>query len=287
VWRVSEIKETIPHKKRIIPTLDTLKIEFPDSIIPHNAGLFISRGKGSHPERTIDSTELIFVVKGTLDMFEENEEFHLKTGDILLLFPDKRHGGLCPYSPDTSFYWIHFSVRGTSGSLEIPQCVSLERPDRMKELFRAFLDQQESGGINIIQGTLLIMLMLDEILSFQARNKEFAGAELAAKALNYITVHAFEDISTSQISVVLKCNPDYLGRVFRCSTGKSVIAMIHELRIKKARQMLLDLGNNIDETAAECGFNETSYFRKVFKKLTGMSPAKYRKLYSAIHINTL
>ena len=267
--------------------MSTLKINFPDQIIPLNAGLFISRGKGGHRERTIDSTELIFVVRGTLDIFEEDREFHLKKNDTLLLFPGRRHGGLIPYAPDTSFYWIHFSVRQPSGGVEIPQTVSLERPDRMKELFRSFLNQQEQGESVSVQGTLFIMLMLNEIISSRPGNMSMPGAALAAKAMNYITLHAFEDISTSSIASELNCNPDYLGRVFRRANGKSIVDTIHELRIKKARQLLLESHSNIDETAEECGFNDISYFRKIFMKFTGVSPSGFRKLHAGMHVNTL
>ena len=75
----------------------------------HNAGRFISRGHGRHPSRTIHSHELIYVLSGTLDMFEEDREFHLKKGERLLLFPERRHGGLSAYSPELSFFWMHFT----------------------------------------------------------------------------------------------------------------------------------------------------------------------------------
>ena len=52
-----------------------------------NGGKFISRGSGRHTTRTLDSMELIYVIGGTLDMFEEDVEFHLKTGDFLYLYP--------------------------------------------------------------------------------------------------------------------------------------------------------------------------------------------------------
>jgi len=281
------IKNTIPEKKRTIPILNALKIKFPDQIIPLNAGLFISHGHGSHTTRAIDSTELIFVVRGTLDMFEEDREFHLKTNDALILFPERRHGGLTPYAPDTSFYWLHFSVKPKHAGIEIPQTVSLERPEHMKELFRSFLNRQANGESGTAQGTLLIMLMLDEMISFRKRNETGQGTALASEAMSYVTSHAFEDISTSSVAAELNCNPDYLGRIFRKATGKNIVDTIHDLRIKKARQLLLDSHSNIDETAEECGFNDTSYFRKIFIKHTGISPSSYRKLHSGMHVNTL
>lgn len=281
------IKNTITQKKRTIPTLNTLKIKFPDQIIPLNAGLFISHGRGGHLTRVINSTELIFVAKGTLDMFEENKEFHLKANDALILFPGRKHGGLTPYTPETSFYWLHFNTNEAEKGSDIPQQVTLEKPDRMKELFRSFLNSQANGESGGTHGVLLIMQMLNEMISSQSVKASGEGAVLASKAISYITSHAFEDISTSSVAEKLNCNPDYLGRIFRKATGKSIVDMIHDLRIRKARQLLLDSNSNIDETAEECGFNDTSYFRKIFIKHTGISPSSYRKLHSGMHVNTL
>ena len=56
-----------------------------------NGGFFISRGKGEHPDRVIDSHELIFVTKGVLSIIEGNHRFDIKEGESLILWPHRRH----------------------------------------------------------------------------------------------------------------------------------------------------------------------------------------------------
>ena len=80
------------------------------SVAALNGGLFVSRGKGTHPTRVIDSHELIFVRSGILELFEEERRFRLGPGEALVLWPGRRHGGAAPYPPDLSFFWIHFNI---------------------------------------------------------------------------------------------------------------------------------------------------------------------------------
>ena len=77
-----------------------------------NGGRFVSRGRGRHQTRKIDSDELIFCVKGSLQMFEDEELYELKAGDYLILEHGRIHGGVRDYSGGLSFFWIHFRDRG-------------------------------------------------------------------------------------------------------------------------------------------------------------------------------
>jgi hypothetical protein len=53
-----------------------------------SCGLFISSGRGEHPDRILDNYELIVVKKGTLSLWEEDVRFDVPPGHALLLFPD-------------------------------------------------------------------------------------------------------------------------------------------------------------------------------------------------------
>src|ERR1700737_1510433 len=113
-----------------------------------NGGLFVSPAQGIHPERIIDSYELILVRTGTLVLGEETTVFALEQGDTLILWPGRVHRGVAPYASNTSFYWVHFYLvamvpdPADEGS-SIPQHCRLPEPLRLTELFLRFLDDQE------------------------------------------------------------------------------------------------------------------------------------------------
>ena len=71
------------------------------------AGKFISNGEWIHPNRIIDSNEIIFVTKGEVYINENGTEYHINPDEILILQPNLRHFGY-KVSTDTEFFWLHW-----------------------------------------------------------------------------------------------------------------------------------------------------------------------------------
>ncbi|MBN1807849.1 MAG: helix-turn-helix transcriptional regulator [Planctomycetes bacterium] len=256
-----------------------------------NAGLFVSRGFGIHPTRVIDSHELLYVHSGVLGIREEQHCFEVKSGQTLILFPDREHGGTLAYPRDLSFYWVHFRLaeaHDASPVLRLPQISTVARPDRLVELFRLFLDDQESGRGDSAVADGLVHLMLAEAAQPAPAfiDAPFPGAALASRADRYLREHFHEPIGTAHVARILHCNPDYLGRVYRKAYGRTITDSIHECRLRLARRLLMDSGLNINEIAWECGYDQPGYFRRVFGKHAGMSPRSYRRLHARVHYNT-
>jgi AraC-like DNA-binding protein len=262
-----------------------------------NAGLFVSRGQGTHATRTIDSHELIFVRSGVLGMFEEDRRFEVRAGEALHLWPGRRHGGTAPYPADLSFYWLHFRTAGRAarssgaGELVLPQHARAGRPDRLTELLRRFLDDQESGRLTPLSGALLVTLILEETSGAGSpaagAPASASGAEaLAARADEFILTHFHEPISAWDVAAKLGCNPDYLGRVYRRMRRATLTTAINRARLRHARRLLLDSSQNIDELASSSGFSEAGYFRRVFGRAEGVTPSAFRRSYARMHMNT-
>ena len=76
-------------------------------IVTQLAGKFIFAGEGRHITRVHDWDELIVVLQGELEMFEEDRKFSVRAGEWLLLRRGKKHGGLAPYPANLSFFWLH------------------------------------------------------------------------------------------------------------------------------------------------------------------------------------
>lgn len=267
-----------------------LQVNYGLSIQACNAGLFISTGQGKHPNRIINSYELIFVRSGVLGIQEENQAFQVRAGESLLLWPNRRHWGTMVHPPDLSFYWLHFYLKnGESGpaALDIPQHTLISRPEYLTELFRSFLNDQESGFTHHPGCDFLVALMLCEVTRNIPQSICTGNVSILANhAEVYIQTHFREPLSTSLIAVKLGCNPDYLGRVFQKTYGKTIIDRIHECRLHQAHLLLLDGTVNIEEIAWTCGYDDVRYFRQQFKRWKGMTPTTYRKLYTQVHINT-
>ena len=258
-----------------------------------NAGLFVSPAQGIHHGRVIDSYELILARTGTLVLSEEARVFALEQGDTLILWPGRFHRGVAPYAANTSFYWVYFFLRtdGQPPSVDgvvIPQHCRLPEPLRLTELFLRFLDDQERNRLEKDYAATLVKLMLLEI-GLQ-NSPHFSAASqsqnLATQAQTLITANFREALSTSLIARKLHCNPDYLGRVYRQTYGCNPTDGIHRARMKHAKNLLLLTSMDVNEIAVACGYEDSDYFRKVFRRFFDMQPRRFRTLHARQHLNS-
>jgi AraC-like DNA-binding protein len=232
------------------------------------------------------------VESGVLGIYEEDRTYELRAGETLILSAGLKHGGTLDYEKDLRFYWLHFRPAGADAAgkdIELPRRSALRRPERLVELFRRFLDDQEAGPVMPERADALVTLMLLETLLSApgggASNER--GESLAARAENIMLARFHESsFSASTLAAGLKCNPDYLNRVFRAARGKTVTDALQALRVKSVAKLLLDEKLNISEAALRSGFSDSAYMRRVFKKLRGMTPREHRNLHLRMHINT-
>lgn len=261
-----------------------------------NGGLFISRGIGTHPTRRLSSHELIYVVRGTLSLQEENTRFDVHEGESLLLFPGREHKGLTTFDSDLKFYWLHFDFvkdvaiiqsqqNNPSIQLDIPQHCKVKDRETILTLFRLFLYEQERGGNSL---ELFLLLLLQEVCRAWPDNVEpdGPGVALAYKARQLITTQFHLPLGATELAERLHCNADYLGRVFRLTFQMTLTDALHKQRVTAAEKLLLANTGNVADVARLTGFNDVAYFRRVFRKLLGITPAAYKKLYCREHINS-
>jgi len=84
-------------------------------------------------------------------------------------------------------------------------------------------------------------------------------------------------LSIKDISEHVHLSSSYLCTVFKTETGQTLNQYLTNYRIEKAKQMLSDPRNKINEVAASVGYSDCNYFGKTFKKVVGLSPSEYRE----------
>lgn len=108
--------------------------------------------------------------------------------------------------------------------------------------------------------------------------------ELVKKAKRYIHLHLNGDLKVMEVSRHLGVNPDYFSHLFRTETGIRYIDYVNHMRIESACELLRITNDKIYEIGERCGFENTNYFIKVFKKHTGQTPLDYKKSQESIKI---
>jgi len=72
-------------------------------------------------------------------------------------------------------------------------------------------------------------------------------------------------------------SPSYLSYLFKKNTGESYIKFFTGLRMKKAKELLLQTNLKVGEVGKQVGYANTSYFCMLFRDFYGMSPSQYRE----------
>lgn len=93
---------------------------------------------------------------------------------------------------------------------------------------------------------------------------------------DYIESHYMEDISLQDAAAQLHYSDAYFCRFFKQNFDKNFIMYLSEFRVEKAKELLSDVAVNIKDISQMVGFRDSSYFTKVFKRLTGVTPSEYR-----------
>ena len=101
--------------------------------------------------------------------------------------------------------------------------------------------------------------------------------DMIQKAVEYINQHITENISMDDICREIHISKYHFSRQFKKVTGFTVMDYVLKTRIVAAKNMLTDTAFPISEISSRCGFSSTSYFCRVFKEHTGLSPLQYRK----------
>lgn len=96
----------------------------------------------------------------------------------------------------------------------------------------------------------------------------------------YIKNNLSDDLSVNDIAKKMNISIYYLSHLFKQVTGISILEYRNELRLTKAKQMLIESRFSVNEIAIQCGFCNASYFAEVFSRSEKTSPSQFRKFHS-------
>lgn len=95
--------------------------------------------------------------------------------------------------------------------------------------------------------------------------------------LKYLNTEYANKITSSTIEKQFSCNFDYMNRVFKKLTQKTIFTYLNTVRIDHAKELISTTSLKLSEISINVGFNDEYYFSKVFKKYTGIPPAVYAR----------
>jgi AraC-like DNA-binding protein/ligand-binding sensor protein len=134
---------------------------------------------------------------------------------------------------------------------------------------------EDSRNIKELTDTLHVIMerLAGKIFSFQGIRHSSA----LRKAERYIWENYTRKISLQEIADASGLSAPYFSTIFKHEMGENLSNYLNRLRVEKAATMLVETNMTLSEIAAACGFEDQSWFSKIFKSFAGMSPGKYRE----------
>ena len=140
----------------------------------------------------------------------------------------------------------------------------------IKNRQRAFCDKVESRGI--------VFQLLSRFIK-QGQSKIEMEDNRIAKTVLYIRKHLNEAIELEKLAEISCLSKDHFIRLLKKELGTTPLQYINQKKIEKAQLLLITEELAVKEIAFQLAFDDYSYFNRLFKKTTGVTPQEYRRLY--------
>lgn len=118
---------------------------------------------------------------------------------------------------------------------------------------------------------------LQYVVSVFVPVRTYEAREEVGKAKEFIETHWQEPFSNAKVAKIVNLSSSNLHRVFKIDTGFTPREYYFEVKLNKIMEKLTDLNLSVSQVFSLCGVDYNSYYVRLFRKKTGMSPIQYRK----------
>lgn len=258
---------------------------------------------------------LCFMVEdGEGELVYEGKKYELRSGDVVFIDCRKAYShstGMNPNAGLWSLRWCHFYgpsmpaiyakycergglpvIRGADVSVDLARGADMGRRDDVScgadvSQYAAILtdiytlasssdyirDMRINGKLND-----LLTLLMESSWHREAHTNAPKKMEIS-RVKSFLDEHYEEKLSLESVASHFFIDKHYLARLFKEQYGVTLVTYLQQVRITHAKRMLRFTDKSIEEIGLECGIGELNYFSRVFKKLEGVSPSEFRRVW--------
>lgn len=252
--------------------------------------------------------ELIYVESGQATHLFQDISYEVRAGDIFIINPGEVHGyaiqdgqqiivtnclfdpGFIPtsllrelrLSDALDFFYVQpFLNKEARFHHKLNLRGSIEDVVRsgLKELHQELL-QARPGYQAVVQLRMTeLFILLSRYCTEEQRTKGgSASSELLVQRMcGYVERHYDQRITLSTLSELFHIGVRQLNRLFHRHKGSTVIEYVHRVRVEKAKRLLVDTDEKMNVVSEMVGYEDVAFFSKLFARVTGTTPGKYRE----------
>lgn len=247
--------------------------------------------KQSFSRHTHDCYAFGVITAGRLEFSYQNRNWQANPGDINLVVPGEAHDGHGARDVGWAYKILYIPV-------EVVQEINLELTGadilpyfRQGVISHSFLGKNlsvlhrtlaDDEGTILQKDSMLRQWLTSFIAAYSEQKIKLArvlNEERTVRLIKeFLHEHFADNVKLKDLAKVAGLSPYHLLRVFKAAVGIPPHLYQQQLRVGKAKQLLAD-GVSLAVTACETGFTDQSHFSRQFKKITGLTPALYQKMF--------
>lgn len=251
------------------------------------------------PYHDHDFTEFTYILSGKGRYIVNGVSYDVQAGDFIMCNPGVKHQNIITNAKEPTveifcgFTNFHFkNMPSNSITLKDNDYVlhtSAEIKQEINKHCYEMLAENEANKVgkyfmlkaHLMQILLLVVREVYEVhqdrvkgYNFESYNKSYA----VKRIINYLNENYEHKISLEQIAHNMYLSPVYISKIFKEETGESPINYLIQIRLEKARDILLTSDSrSIKNIANSVGYDDVYHFSKLFKKYYGVAPLYYKK----------
>lgn len=214
---------------------------------------------------------------------DKNSEVIAENGSILLYLPNKKGNFSIKREDSTHLMSVHFSgseCENLLSTITENSIVKISNQQSFKYLFEKLIDTYEkklNGYQTICSGYLLIIIqtVLNEYTS-QAKYNNTANIDSVSKVIEIMKNEYNQPINLPSYASICGVSESRFAHLFKEKTGFSPYNYQIMIRIEKAKELLTYTALSISQVSEQVGFDDCSYFCRIFKKYVKISPYQYK-----------
>ncbi|OUP49355.1 AraC family transcriptional regulator [Lachnoclostridium sp. An181] len=254
------------------------------------------------PSHLHTTVEIYLITSGRCRMNISGKEICCKANDFVMILPNTVHSFFLDHDSECKFQHIHFHPElfshfiiseGDGFSISLTDSLLFH----CKFFYKKNADCQLTYMVNTIVSsfgandasfsTVSANLLLSQIMLYvleSVTRENPPGSTLRTQngyiafTLQYISMHYNEKILIEDISGKLNISSRYLGKIFSEHMNLSLANYINIYRINQAIELMTSTDNSLIDIALAIGLKDSQHFSKLFYKIIGITPHKYRKM---------
>lgn len=249
-----------------------------------------------------DFFELVIVLDGSASHIVDDEKFHVRKGDVFVIGNNTSHGyqdtdnfricnimyrledlfpGNYDITKSAGFHALFLLEPYVSKEYKFSSRLKLAQDDfdrtyNMVAMMITEYENKSDGWRTLLQSSFMTLVVnFSRLYNFTQNNKKSDIINIAI-AISYIENHYNEELSIEMLAGLSHYSERHFIRIFNETYKTTPVNYIITLRIRSACQLLKENHISISDIALLCGFNNSNYFSRIFKKQLGITPTEYR-----------